>query len=125
MSATATRPSTNALDQRRLGIAMGALILAVALLVVATVARQVTIESPSVPGTVSTSVTHDSGAVTSTLRAPQSMDAITFEGGLVYTGIPYAVPADRPLNPGEIIAGGIASERFAGSGAGPRERFAR
>ena len=39
MSATATRPASNDLDARRLGIAMGVLIVAVALLVVATVSR--------------------------------------------------------------------------------------
>ena len=110
MSATATRPATSDLDQRRLGIAMGALILAVALLVVATVARQVSTDTPSVPATVSTSVTHDSGAITSTRRAPLSMDAITFEGGLTYTGIPWAGPLDRVQNPG---------------GPSPRERYAR
>ena len=125
MSATATRPATSDLDQRRLGFAMGVLILAVALLVVATVARQVTTDTPSVPATVSTSVTHDSGAITSTRHAPQSMDAITFEGGLVYTGIPYAPPAVRPQNPGEIIANGLANQGLAAGGLAPRERFAR
>ena len=86
MSATATRPANNALDQRRLGIAMAAAILAVGLLVAATVSRQLTVPTtPAAPVTVAAA--HDHGWATSS----------SAEKGFVYTGIPYTAPvAEEP-----------------------------
>jgi hypothetical protein len=116
MSATATRPANNALDQRRLGIAMAAAILAVGLLVAATVSRQLTVPTtPAAPAPVAAA--HDHGWATSS----------SAEKGFVYTGIPYtpsrSLPQTRPLNPGEIMVNNAQSDGLAGSG--PRERFAR
>ena len=115
MSATATRPATNALDQRRLGIAMGALIVAVALLVAVTVTRQVSVTTtPGVP--VPVAVSHDHGWI----------EASGAEKGFVFTGIPYTPTREtRPLNPGEIIVSNMGSDGLGGSGKAPRERFAQ
>jgi hypothetical protein len=114
MSATATRPATNQLDQRRLGLAMGALIVAVTLLVAATISRQVSV--PTAPIAAPAAVVHDHGWIVSSGA----------EKGFVYTGIPYTPTREtRPLNPGEIIVSNMDSNGLAGSGLAPRERFAR
>ena len=114
MSATVTRPASNDLDQRRLAIAMGALILAVSLLVAATVFRQVAFESPAAPAVVPAAVAHDHGWLQST------------QTGLTYTGIPYqpTYPGAEPrfLNPGEIIVNGMTPSETVKSS---HERFPR
>ena len=61
MSATTPRTIANAPDLRQLLVAVGALILAVALLVAVTISRQATFDGASAPAAVPASVAHDRG----------------------------------------------------------------
>ena len=90
MSAATPRTISNAPDLRQLLAAVGALILAVALLVAVTISRQASFGSTSAPAAVPASVAHDHGWSTST--GSQDLVVSTGNGGLVYTGIPYAAP---------------------------------
>ena len=102
MSATAPRTVSNAPDVRQLGVAVGALILAVALVVAVTVSRQAASTSTAplaAPVPVvhdhgwSESVpfagaAHDNGWATTDASAPILITRSTGAGTL-YTGIPY------------------------------------
>jgi hypothetical protein len=112
MSATAPRITQANPDMRPLGIALGALTLAVALLVTVTVSRLDTSASVAAPAAAAP-IVHDHGWIESTyavgpqltvngfdkahaVNAAQSNALIieTENGGLNYTGIPYPAPAD-------------------------------
>jgi hypothetical protein len=90
MSATTPRTISNAPDLRQLLAAVGALILAVALLVAVTVSRQASFGSISAPAAVPASVANDHGW--SSASGSQDLVVSTANGGIVYTGIPYARP---------------------------------
>jgi hypothetical protein len=99
MSATAPRTASTAPDLRQLGAAMGALILAVALVVGVAISSQAAIEPPTiVPPTV-----HDQGWSTAGGQAPAVKG--TDGNGFWYTGIPYPAP-----DHGTVLSG---RERFA------------
>ena len=89
MSAATPRTVSTAPDLRNLGIALGALILAVALVVAVTVARQASIPSEPQAG-ASVPTTHDHGWSTAAGGATGLVIAGSNGGGLQYTGIPYA-----------------------------------
>jgi hypothetical protein len=111
MSATAPRTISNAPDARQLGVAVGALILAVALVVGVTVSRQASSTSTA-PLAAPAPVVHDHGwSEAAPLAAPahdngwSSTDVSapnasapglvirgTKGGGILYTGIPSYVP---------------------------------
>jgi len=88
MSASTPRTISNAPDLRQLLAAIGALVLAVALLVAVTISRQTSFEG-SAPAAVNTSA-HDHGW--SSASGAQDLIVSTANGGIRYTGIPYAVP---------------------------------
>ena len=102
MSAATPRTISNAPDLRQLLAAVGALILAVALLVAVTISRQSSFEA-SAPAAVSASVAHDHGWSASS--GSQDLVVSTANGGIQYTGIPY-VTFPRPIAP---VATGIVS----------------
>ena len=101
MSAATPRTISNAPDLRQLLAAVGALILAVALLVAVTISRQTSFET-SAPAAVPASVAHDHGW--SSTSGSQDLVVTTGNGGLVYTGIPYAAPdsVGTGIMPGEF-----------------------
>jgi hypothetical protein len=85
MSATTPRTISNAPDLRQLLIAVGALILAVALLVAVTVSQRMSFQATSAPAAVSMSAPDHGWS-----SAPGAQDVSrTGPGGLVFTGIPY------------------------------------
>ena len=90
MSAATPRTISNAPDLRQLLAAVGALILAVALLVAVTISRQTSFETTSAPAAVPASVAHDHGWMES--AGSQDLVVSTANGGIQYTGIPYAAP---------------------------------
>jgi hypothetical protein len=101
MSAATPRTISNAPDLRQLLAAVGALILAVALLVAVTISRQSSFEATSAgaPATVN----HDHGWSSS--AGSQDLVVSTANGGIQYTGIPY-VTFPRPIAP---VATGIVA----------------
>jgi hypothetical protein len=101
MSAATPRTISNAPDLRQLLAAVGALILAVALLVAVTISRQASFEATSAvaPATVN----HDHGWSSS--AGSQDLVVSTANGGIQYTGIPY-VTFPRPIAP---VATGIVA----------------
>jgi hypothetical protein len=90
MSAATPRTISNAPDLRQLLAAVGALILAVALLVAVTISRQSSFPTTSAPAAVPASVAHDHGWSAS--AGSQDLVVSNANGGIVYMGIPYAVP---------------------------------
>jgi hypothetical protein len=92
MSAATPRTISNAPDLRQLLAAVGALILAVALLVAVTISQQS--QTQSAPAAVPATVNHDHGWSSS--AGSQDLVVRTANGGIVYTGIPYAGPASVP-----------------------------
>jgi hypothetical protein len=90
MSAATPRTISNAPDLRQLLVAVGALILAVALLVAVTISRQSSLSTTSAPAAVPASVAHDHGWSASS--GSQDLVVSTANGGITYTGIPYAAP---------------------------------
>jgi hypothetical protein len=101
MSAATPRTISNAPDLRQLLAAVGALILAVALLVAVTISRQSSFEATS--AVAPATVTHDHGWSSS--AGSQDLVVSTANGGIQYTGIPY-VTFPRPIAP---VATGIVS----------------
>ena len=85
MSAATPRTISNAPDLRQLLVAVGALILAVALLVAVTISRQTSFEAA--PAAAPATVNHDHGWSSS--AGSQDLVVSTDDGGIVYTGIPY------------------------------------
>jgi hypothetical protein len=86
MSATTPRTISNAPDLRQLLVAVGALILAVALLVAVTVSQRMSFQATSAPAEVSMSAPDHGWS-----SAPGAQDVVRSDGGgLVYTGIPYS-----------------------------------
>ena len=103
MSAATPRTISNAPDLRQLLAAVGALILAVALLVAVTISQQSSFEATSAvaPATVN----HDHGWSTS--AGSQNLVVSTENGGIQYTGIPYVTfPASAPVETGIVPAPG-------------------
>jgi len=88
MSAATPRIASNAPDLRQLGIAVGALILAVALVVAATISRQSAAPSVPLPGAQAPAV-HDHGWSDAAAAPKTLVIAGSNGGGLEYTGIPY------------------------------------
>ena len=95
MSASTPRTISNAPELRQLLAAVGALILAVALLVAVTISRQTS--APAVGSQDLVVSTADGGLVYKGIPYPAvgSQDLVvgSGDGGLVYTGIPYPAPA--------------------------------
>ena len=85
MSAATPRTISNAPDLRQLLVAVGALILAVALLVAVTISRQASSETTA--AAVPATVTHDHGWSSS--AGSQDLVVSTPNGGIQYMGIPY------------------------------------
>ncbi|HEY3335680.1 MAG TPA: hypothetical protein VGK16_10660 [Candidatus Limnocylindrales bacterium] len=106
MSASTPRTISNAPDMRQLLVAVGALTLAVALLVAVMISRQVSFQGASAPA-VPASVAHDHGWST----ADGSLDLIvrSANGGLRYTGIPYPTG-----NRGLIVSTAHGGIRYTG-----------
>ena len=127
MSATAPRTISNAPDVRQLGVAVGALILAVALVVAVTVSRQQAASTSTTPLAAPVPVLHDNGWATTDSAAnsvsapglvirgtngggilytgipsyePKFVVTGTNGGGIQYTGIPYAAPDSAPISGG-------------------------
>jgi hypothetical protein len=119
MSATATRPAQAAPELRQLGIAVGALILAVALVVALAVTQRVATQSSSEAGFAPTTFDRgwstDANAQAPAMSVPEMAaarnefrlglgnsqpigisgsvtDRGIVVGGLLYNGIPYAAP---------------------------------
>ena len=105
MSAATPRTISNAPDLRQLLAAVGALILAVALLVAVTISRQASVGTTSAPAAVPASGAYDHGW--SSAAGSQDLVVSTGNGGLVYTGIPYAAP--------DTITGIVPAPRWATS----------
>jgi hypothetical protein len=113
MSAAAPRTISNAPDVRQLGVAVGALILAVALLVAVTVSRPASSASTA-PLAAPAPAVHDRGWEAAPLAAPahdngwEATGAAepglvisgTQGGGIQYTGIPYSAPDSTPVSGG-------------------------
>ena len=91
MSAATPRTISNAPDLRQLLVAVGALILAVALLVAVTISRQTSFEAA--PAAAPATVNHDHGW-SSSAAGSQDLVVRTADGGIVYMGIPYTPAAD-------------------------------
>jgi hypothetical protein len=122
MSATATRSTQGTVEPRQLLAAIGAMILAVALLVAVGAARQGSTQSIA-PAAASGATVHDHGwSATSSGQSANDFDKAhapksapdsdllvikTRDGGVVYTGIPY--PAPEPVRG----TGGANGTRFA------------
>jgi hypothetical protein len=100
MSATTPRTISNAPDLRQLMAAVGALILAVALLVAVTLSRQVTFQAAA-PAAEPATVAFDHGWSTAAVQrtaSPAVNSSTGFvvkpsTGGILYMGIPYPAPA--------------------------------
>ena len=103
MSAATPRTISNAPDLRQLLAAVGALILAVALLVAVTISRQTSFEATSAPAAIPASVAHDHGWSVS--NGAQDLIVSSESGGIRYMGIPY-VTFPQPSAP---AATGIVS----------------
>ncbi len=144
MSATAPRTISNAPDVRQLGVAIGALILAVALVVAVTVSRQQAASTSTTPLAAPVPVLHDHGwSETAPLAAPahdngwSATDVSapglvirgTNGGGILYTGIPAYAPTFvvTGTNAGGIQYTGIPypAPDSAPIGGGRGTRFAR
>jgi hypothetical protein len=106
MSATVTRSSQATPDVRQAGAALGALALAVALVVAVAAGRQSTSQADTAPLGVAAPVVHDHGWSSAGTQPGQITVRGTSGGGITYTGIPYPVPANPP-------AGGGNGSRFA------------
>jgi hypothetical protein len=105
MSATTPRTISNAPDLRQLLVAVGALILAVALLVAVTLSRQASFQA-STSVAAPASVSFDHGWSSSAARVATPASGIPYparptwndrlvtpsKGGIVYVGIPYPAP---------------------------------
>ena len=97
MTAATPRTASTGPELRQLLAAVGALILAVALLVAVTVSRQASSQTGSSPAGVATSGGHDHGWSSSTegsknvVMTPSDFGAIRFR----YTGIPYPAPEHK------------------------------
>ena len=120
MSATAPRTISNAPDVRQLGVAVGALILAVALVVAVTVSRQQASSTSTAPLAAPVPVLHDHGwsesvpfagpahdngwattdSAANSASAPGLVIRGTSGGGIQYTGIPYSAPDSTPISGG-------------------------
>ena len=102
MSAATPRTISNAPDLRQLLAAVGALILAVALLVAVTISQQGSFQATSAaaPATVN----HDHGWSSS--AGSQDLVVSTANGGIVYTGIPYVTfpKSSAPVATGTVSA---------------------
>jgi len=100
MSATAPRTISNAPDARQLGVAVGALIIAVALVVGVTVSRQASSTSTA-PLAAPAPAVHDHGwSESAPLAAPGLVVRGTEGGGIQYTGIPQSAPDSTPISGG-------------------------
>ena len=115
MSAATPRTISNAPDLRQLLVAVGALILAVALLVAVTLSRQVTFQAAA-PAADTATAAFDHGWSTAAAQrtvSPAVNSSTGFvvkpsTGGILYMGIPY--PAQPSTNQGLVVAtqnGGI------------------
>jgi hypothetical protein len=129
MSAS-TRTVGTAPELRQLGLAVGALIVAVALLVAFAISRSTTVTTPAAPAEVPFSVAHDHGWITATGGAQQLVIRGENGGGLLYTGIPYPAPRNEIViqgeNGGGLVYMGIPYPVMnLGSDLGPRERMAQ
>jgi hypothetical protein len=148
MSATAPRTISNAPDVRQLGVAVGALILAVALVVAVTVSRQASSTSTA-PLAAPVPVLHDHGwsesapiagaahdngwattdSATTSVAAPGLVIRGTNGGGILYTGIPSYQPTFvvTGTNGGGIQYTGIpySAPDSTPIGGGRGTRFAR
>ena len=100
MSAATPRTISNAPDLRQLLVAVGALILAVALLVAVTISRQTSFETTSAPAAVPASVAHDHGWSASS--GSQDLVVSNANGGIRSMGIPYVAPTTDSIVPGEF-----------------------
>ncbi len=120
MSAATPRTISNAPDLRQLLAAVGALILAVALLVAVTISQQSSFEATSAvaPATVN----HDHGWSSS--AGSQNLVVSTANGGIQYTGIPYVTfpQASAPVATG-IVSAPVGPVRHLPAGQGPRRRY--
>ena len=112
MSAATPRTISNAPDLRQLLAAVGALILAVALLVAVTISRQTSFEATSAPAAVPASVAHDHGWSLST--GAQDLVVSSESGGIQYTGIPYVTfpQASAPVATGIVAAPAVPYVTF-------------
>ena len=112
MSAATPRTISNAPDLRQLLAAVGALILAVALLVAVTISRQSSFEATSAPAAVPASVAHDHGWSTS--AGSQDLVVSNANGGIQYTGIPYVTfpRASAPVAPAIVSAPSVPYVTF-------------
>jgi len=148
MSATAPRTISNAPDVRQLGVAVGALILAVALVVAVTVSRQPASTSTT-PLAAPVPVLHDHGwsesvpfagpahdngwattdSAATSVSAPGLVIRGTNGGGILYTGIPAYEPTFvvTGTNRGGIQYTGIpySAPDTTPIGGGRGTRFAR
>jgi hypothetical protein len=104
MSAATPRIASNAPELRQLGIAVAALILAVALVVAATVARQSSVQSVPLPGSAPAPAVHDHGWSDAAGATKGLVVAGSTGGAIQYTGIPYP---NGTLIVGGTKAGGI------------------
>jgi len=100
MTAATPRTASTGPELRQLLAAVGALILAVALLVAVTVSRQASSQTGSSPAGVATSGGHDHGWSSSTEGSKSLVvrDLIVTgsDGGAIrYTGIPYPAPEHK------------------------------
>ena len=111
MSAATPRTISNAPDLRQLLAAVGALILAVALLVAVTISRQTVVRGRPRPRFPPRSPTTTAGA-----PAPASQDLVvsSANGGIQYTGIPYVTfpQASAPVATGIVAAPAVPYVTF-------------
>ena len=91
MSAAAPRTAQTTPDLRQLGVALGAITLAVALLVAVAIGQQAASQSSALPAAGSAPVVHDHGWIESTYQAP----AVLHDHGWMDT----SYKATRPFIP--------------------------
>jgi hypothetical protein len=98
MSATVSRTNQASPDMRQVTIALGALTLAVAMLVGVTVVRQSSGQADAAPLAVTAPVVHDRGWSSAGSEPAVLKIRGTSGGSLTYTGIPYAAPGELTVN---------------------------
>jgi hypothetical protein len=103
MSATASRTITTAPESRQLGMAVGALVLAVALLAGLAISRQASFQG-SAPDVAAPAAAHDHGWSVG-VGGPLG-GATVDRGEIQYTGIPYTPTRSNPST-------GVPREKFA------------
>ena len=97
MSAATPRIASNAPDQRMLFAALGAIILAIALVVAFAISRPATVKTPSAPAVTAPALSDHGWSATDTGSSTLIIRG-TNGGGLEYRGIPQPAAGSTPTN---------------------------